>query len=198
MSYQVVIPVIISFVVSAVLGPIVIPFLRKLKVGQTEREELKSHLKKTGTPTMGGIIILASVILTSLIYVKDLPKIIPILFVTVGFGIVGFLDDYLKVVLKRSDGLLAWQKMICQIVITAIFVFYILKFTDGITDDADPVFQWKIFRSRCACNPGHVLSSDRNRQWSELYGWSRWFSFQCHGIGSNLLFRGGSRYTQWD
>ena len=118
MSYQVVIPVIISFVVSAVLGPIVIPFLRKLKVGQTEREELKSHLKKTGTPTMGGIIILASVILTSLIYVKDYPKIIPILFVTVGFGIVGFLDDYLKVVLKRSDGLLA------------IFVFYILKFTD--------------------------------------------------------------------
>ena len=65
MSYQVVIPVIISFVISAVLGPIVIPFLRKLKVGQTEREELKSHLKKTGTPTMGGIIILASVILTS-------------------------------------------------------------------------------------------------------------------------------------
>ncbi len=120
MSYQVVIPVIISFVISAVLGPIVIPFLRKLKVGQTEREELKSHLKKTGTPTMGGIIILASVILTSLIYVKDYPKIIPILFVTVGFGIVGFLDDYL----------LAWQKMLCQIVITAIFVFYILKFTD--------------------------------------------------------------------
>ena len=130
MSYQVVIPVIISFVVSAVLGPIVIPFLRKLKAGQTEREELKSHLKKTGTPTMGGIIILASVILTSLIYVKDYPKIIPILFVSVGFCIVGFLDDYLKVVLKRSDGLLAWQKMLCQIVITAIFVFYILKFTD--------------------------------------------------------------------
>lgn len=61
-------------VISAVLGPIVIPFLRKLKVGQTEREELKSHLKKTGTPTMGGIIILASVILTSLIYVKDYPE----------------------------------------------------------------------------------------------------------------------------
>ena len=103
MSYQVVIPVIISFVISAVLGPIVIPFLRKLKVGQTEREELKSHLKKTGTPTMGGIIILASVILTSLIYVKDYPKIIPILFVTVGFGIVGFLDDYLKVEMCIRD-----------------------------------------------------------------------------------------------
>ena len=81
MSYQVVIPVIISFVVSAVLGPIVIPFLRKLKVGQTEREELKSHLKKTGTPTMGGIIILASVILTlSLIhiYVSSSPEQPPV------------------------------------------------------------------------------------------------------------------------
>lgn len=130
MSYQVVIPVIIAFVISAVLGPIVIPFLRRLKVGQTEREELKSHLKKAGTPTMGGIIILASVIVTSLLYMKDYPKIIPILFVTVGFGIVGFLDDYLKVVLKRSDGLLAWQKMLCQIVITAIFVFYIINYTD--------------------------------------------------------------------
>lgn len=130
MSYQVVIPVIISFVISAILGPIIIPFLRKLKVGQTEREELKSHLKKAGTPTMGGIIILASVIITSLIYIKDYPKIVPILFVTVGFGIVGFLDDYLKVVLKRSDGLLAWQKMLCQIIITAVFVFYITNDTE--------------------------------------------------------------------
>ena len=130
MSYQVVIPVIISFVISAVLGPIVIPFLRKLKVGQTEREELKSHLKKMGTPTMGGIIILASVILTSLIYVKDYPKIIPILFVTVGFGIVGFLDDYLKVVLRRSDGLLAWQKMLCQIVVTTVFAVYMGCYSD--------------------------------------------------------------------
>jgi len=130
MSYQVVIPVIISFVISAILGPIIIPFLRKLKVGQTEREELKSHLKKAGTPTMGGIIILSSVIITSLLYIKDYPKIVPILFVTVGFGIVGFLDDYLKVVLKRSDGLLAWQKMFCQTVITAVFVFYITKYTE--------------------------------------------------------------------
>ena len=198
MSYQVVIPVIISFVISAVLGPIVIPFLRKLKVGQTEREELKSHLKKTGTPTMGGIIILASVILTSLIYVKDYPKIIPILFVTVGFGIVGFLDDYLKVVLKRSDGLLAMAENDLSDRDHGNFCLLYPEIYGCITDDADPVFQWKIFRSRCACNPGHVLSSDRNRQWSELYGWSRWFSFQCHGIGSNLLFRGGSRYTQWD
>ena len=70
MANQVVIPVLISFVLSLVLGPVVIPFLRKLKMGQTERVEgVQSHLKKAGTPTMGGVIILASVIITSLFYV---------------------------------------------------------------------------------------------------------------------------------
>ena len=77
MTYEIVIPVIIAFAISALLGPVVIPFLRKLKVGQTERKELESHLKKNGTPTMGGIMILASIIITSLFYVKDYPKIIP-------------------------------------------------------------------------------------------------------------------------
>ena len=113
--------------ISAALAPVVIPFLRKLKVGQTERKELESHQKKMGTPTMGGIIILAAVVVTSLIYIKDYPKIVPILFLTVGFGIIGFLDDYLKVVLRRSDGLLAWQKMILQIVVTAVFAVYMIK-----------------------------------------------------------------------
>lgn len=128
MAYQVVVvPVIIAFVISAVLAPVIIPFLRKLKVGQTERKELESHQKKIGTPTMGGIIILASVIITSLFYIKDYPKIIPVLFLTVGFGIIGFLDDYLKVVLRRSDGLLAWQKMLCQIALTAVFAVYMVK-----------------------------------------------------------------------
>ena len=130
MTYEVVIPVMIAFAISAILGPIVIPFLRKLKIGQTERKELESHQKKMGTPTMGGIIILASIILTSLFYIKDQPKIIPILVMTVGFGAIGFLDDYLKVVLRRSDGLLAWQKMILQIIVTTVFVVYMLNYTD--------------------------------------------------------------------
>ena len=105
MSSHVVIPVLAAFAVSLVLGPIVIPFLRKLKMKQTERVEgVQSHLKKAGTPTMGGIIILAAVIVTSLFYVKDYPKIIPVLFLTVACGLIGFLDDYLKVVLKRSAG----------------------------------------------------------------------------------------------
>lgn len=129
MTYKIVIPVIIAFAISALLGPIVIPFLRRLKVGQTERKELESHLKKNGTPTMGGIMILASIVITSLFYVKDYPKIVPILFMTVGFGVIGFLDDYLKVVLRRSDGLLAWQKMILQIIVTGVFAVYMVKYS---------------------------------------------------------------------
>lgn len=128
MTNQVIFPVLISFALSVLLGPIVIPLLRKLKMGQTERVEgVSSHLKKAGTPTMGGVIILASVVITSLIYVKDCPKIIPILFLTVGFGLIGFLDDYLKVVMKRSDGLYPWQKMALQFVVTAIFAVYLIK-----------------------------------------------------------------------
>ena len=130
MTYEIVIPVIVSFAISALLGPIVIPFLRRLKVGQTERKELDSHLKKNGTPTMGGLMILASIIITSVFYVKDYPKIVPILFMTVGFGVIGFLDDYLKVVLRRSDGLLAWQKMLCQIVVTTVFAVYMGCYSD--------------------------------------------------------------------
>lgn len=131
MNYQVIIPVLISFAISVILGPVIIPFLRKLKMGQTERAEgVQSHLKKTGTPTMGGIIFLIAAVVTSLFYVKDYPSIIPILFLTLGFGIIGFLDDYLKVVLKRSDGLLAWQKFLLQIVVTGVFVFYLLNYTE--------------------------------------------------------------------
>ena len=131
MSSHVVIPVLAAFAVSLVLGPIVIPFLRKLKMKQTERVEgVQSHLKKAGTPTMGGIIILAAVIVTSLFYVKDYPKIIPVLFLTVAFGLIGFLDDYLKVVLKRSDGLMPMQKMALQIIVTAVFAFYLVKVAD--------------------------------------------------------------------
>ena len=129
MNFTFVFPVLISFVISALLGPVVIPYLRKLKVGQTTRDDgPQSHLKKNGTPTMGGIMILLAVVITSLIYMKDYPKILPILFLTLGFGIIGFIDDYIKVVLKRSMGLRAWQKMALQIVVTGLFVYYLVTF----------------------------------------------------------------------
>ncbi len=131
MNATILMSVLISFAISVILGPVVIPFLRRLKVGQTVRDEgPKGHLKKNGTPTMGGILILVSVVLTSIIYVKDYPKIIPIIFVTLGFGLIGFLDDYIKVVLKRSMGLRAWQKMALQIVVTGVFAYYITHYTD--------------------------------------------------------------------
>ena len=116
MNSHIVIPVLISFAISLILGPVVIPFLRKLKMGQTERVEgVQSHLKKAGTPTMGGVIILASVAVTSLIYVKDYPQIIPVLFLTVGFGLIGFLDDYIKVFRKHKEGLKGRFKVIGQV-----------------------------------------------------------------------------------
>ena len=131
MDFKVVIPVIISFAISVALAPFIIPFLRRLKVGQTERVDgVQSHLKKAGTPTMGGLIFLIATAVTSLFYVKDYPNVIPILFLTLGFGLIGFLDDYLKVVLKRSDGLMPMQKMFLQITVTGIFAVYMILFTD--------------------------------------------------------------------
>lgn len=129
MNQTVIMSVIISFAISVVLGPLIIPFLRRLKVGQTVREDgPQTHLKKSGTPTMGGILILIGIVVTSIVYVKDYPKIMPILFATLGFGLIGFLDDYIKVVLKRSMGLRAWQKMLGQLIVTGVFAYYLTHY----------------------------------------------------------------------
>ena len=131
MDFTMVIPVLIAFVLSVAAGPVVIPVLRRLKMDQTEREDgVKSHLKKAGTPTMGGVMILFAIAVTSLIYVREYPKVIPVLFVTIGFGLVGFLDDYLKVVLHRSDGLMPMQKMALQIVISIVFGLILVHFNE--------------------------------------------------------------------
>ena len=132
MEYDIARPVIVSFAISAVAGPVIIPILRRLKVGQTVRDDgPQTHLKKNGTPTMGGLIFLLGVVVTCLFYVKDYPKIVPILFMTVGFGIVGFLDDFIKVVLKRSEGLTPLQKMAGQFIVTVIFAYYMVKLSDA-------------------------------------------------------------------
>ncbi len=130
MKIQIVLPVVVSFLISIVLSPIVIPFLKKLGVGQTVREEgPESHKIKSGTPTMGGLIILGSIVLTSLLSIKENPKILPVLFVTLGFGLIGFLDDYIKVVLKRSEGLTPMQKLLGQFFVTAVFLYYLMQYT---------------------------------------------------------------------
>lgn len=128
---DVIIPILIAFGISVILSPIIIPFLKKLKFGQFVRDDgPESHLKKSGTPTMGGLIILLSIVVTSLFYLKDYPDILPILFATFGFGLVGFLDDYIKVVMKRSLGLKPWQKMVGQFLVTGVFAYYIYAETD--------------------------------------------------------------------
>ena len=128
MVNETILAVITAFIISAVMCPIVIPFLHKLKFGQQVREDgPQAHLKKQGTPTMGGVVILGAIVITSLLYIRDYPKIIPILFVTVGFGIIGFLDDYIKIVMKRSEGLNPKQKLLGQFVITGIFAYYLIS-----------------------------------------------------------------------
>ena len=131
MKYDIIVPALIAFGVSVILSPIIIPFLKKLKFGQFVRDDgPESHLKKSGTPTMGGLIILFSIVITSLFYIKDHKEIVPILFATLGFGLVGFLDDFIKVVMKRSLGLRAWQKMLGQFLVTGVFAYYIHAYTD--------------------------------------------------------------------
>lgn len=127
MVNETILAIIIAFAISAALCPVVIPFLHRLKFGQQVRTDgPQAHLKKQGTPTMGGLIILTGIVITSLLYLRSYPKIIPVLFMTVGFGIIGFLDDYIKIVMKRSEGLNPKQKLLGQIVITGIFAYYLV------------------------------------------------------------------------
>ena len=117
--------IIIGFVASALLGPVFIPVLVKLKFGQSIREiGPKWHEKKSGTPTMGGIIFILSLIITVVATYKFMDaRAWLVLFCAIGFGVVGFLDDFIKVVLKRNLGLRAWQKLALQIIISVVFVF---------------------------------------------------------------------------
>ena len=135
MDHSIAIPALVAFFITLILGPGLISFLHKLKFGQFIREEgPESHLKKSGTPTMGGILFLVGILVGSAFYIPDYKKIIPILFVTLGFGLIGFLDDYIKVVMKRNLGLTPAQKMLGQIVITAVFAFYMVNHSGLGTD----------------------------------------------------------------
>lgn len=109
--------ILMGFLISVLLSPILIPFLRRLKFGQSIREEgPKSHQKKSGTPTMGGVMIILSIIVTTIVMTQKFSEISPemvlLLFVTLGYGLLGFLDDYIKVVMKRNLGLTSKQKLI--------------------------------------------------------------------------------------
>ena len=119
--------IVLAFLICVILSPFFIPFLRKLKFGQYIREEgPESHKAKTGTPTMGGIIILIAAAIASLFFMKGHPDLVAIVLVTLGYGIIGFLDDFLKIKHKDNLGLKAWQKMLGLIVVTGLFIWYLL------------------------------------------------------------------------
>jgi len=118
----------VSFVLAVLFGPLFIPFLRRLKFGQQVRTDgPESHLKKTGTPTMGGVIILAALTIAFLRFSDRGPEYWALIVACLGFGLVGFLDDYIKIALKRSLGLTAKQKMFGQLLFSAIFCFILYR-----------------------------------------------------------------------
>lgn len=121
-----------AFILTLVAGPICIPFLRRLKFGQTVRDDgPQTHLKKTGTPTIGGLIFIIPITIVALYYSREYPEIVAILLATLGFAAVGFIDDFIKVVKKRKDGLYAGQKTFFQLLVCVAFAFYVLRYTEA-------------------------------------------------------------------
>ena len=127
---------LLSFAVTVILGIIIVPILRKLKVGQIERDDgPESHLKKQGTPTMGGIIIMLGIVIVTIaayIYYRNVDielakNLLPILGLTIGFGVIGFIDDFKKLVLKNTKGLKPSLKMLVLLIISVAYIMYLIK-----------------------------------------------------------------------
>ncbi|HAQ08641.1 MAG TPA: phospho-N-acetylmuramoyl-pentapeptide-transferase [Bacillus bacterium] len=135
--------ILMGFLITVLVSPVFIPFLRRLKFGQSIREEgPKSHQKKNGTPTMGGIMILLSITVTTLVmtgkFSEPSVETYLLLFVTLGFGLLGFMDDFIKVVMKRNLGLTSKQKLLGQIIISVIF-YFIFRQSDFSTEISIPL-----------------------------------------------------------
>ncbi len=132
MDIEIIFAVIVAFLLNIVMTPFIIPILHRFKFGQPVRDDgPQTHLKKSGTPTMGGIMIVSSIVITSLLFFPNNKELQSILFVTVGYGIIGFLDDYLKIAKKSSDGLSASQKILGQLIVTLVFA-YLLTYYIGL------------------------------------------------------------------
>lgn len=142
---------LLSFAISVIAALIILPILRRLKVGQIERDDgPESHLKKQGTPTMGGIIMAVTlVIATAIVFIFihggetkfTAEKMIPLAFVTIGFGVVGFVDDFKKLVLKNTKGLKPMYKMIGLLIVAVGYTLYLAKFSDVGTDTYIPIIK---------------------------------------------------------
>ena len=139
MEFQVKV-VLLAFTLSIIASLIIIPILKKLKVGQIERDDgPQSHLQKQGTPTMGGIIIALTIAIVTLClyatYINIDPnvakKILPLAFVTIGFGLIGFIDDFIKLVLKNTKGLKPMYKMIGLLIVAVGYTLFLVKVLDN-------------------------------------------------------------------
>ena len=140
-----------TFAVTVITALIIIPILKKLKIGQTERDEgPKSHLKKQGTPTMGGVIFILAIIIcvsiSGIILNKNgesetTKNLIPILILTIGFGLIGFIDDFRKLVLHNTDGLKPMHKIIGLLIVSIAYIIYITKFLNLGTETIIPFFK---------------------------------------------------------
>ncbi|MBQ5745912.1 MAG: phospho-N-acetylmuramoyl-pentapeptide-transferase [Selenomonadales bacterium] len=142
---QLISTLLVALAVSLALGPITLPMLRRLKFGQSIREEgPKSHQAKSGTPTMGGIMILIAVTVASLIFVGASREVWLALFIMLGHGVIGFIDDFIKVVLKRNLGLKARQKLLGQILMAVALVYISITYMGGDTNLWIPVLDQTI------------------------------------------------------
>lgn len=141
---EIFIPIIVSFIITVLAAPLFIPVLQRLKFGQNIREEgPKAHYKKAGTPTMGGIIILLSLTLTSLTFVQHNAELWILLFATLGYGIIGFADDFIKVAFKRSLGLTAKQKLAGQLLVAGALYWMLIR--SGLSTHLSiPATDWSI------------------------------------------------------
>lgn len=135
MSYQIK-TLLLSFFVGLIISLIIIPILRKLKVGQIEREDgPQSHLKKQGTPTMGGVVMIVSMMIMTAVayiqYIKSEPEVvynlIPLVLVSLGFGLIGLIDDFKKLVLRNTEGLKPSYKMLGLLIISVTFVIFLYQ-----------------------------------------------------------------------
>jgi len=126
-----IIALLIAFFANLLICPVIIPLLHRLKFGQNIRSDgPQTHLKKAGTPTMGGLAIIISFLIAAVFFLRDNSEALLLVFVTLGFGVVGFLDDYIKVVKKRSEGLTPSQKIVLQLIICGIFLFILTQMDD--------------------------------------------------------------------
>ena len=138
---------LLSFILTAILGKILLPILRKMKIGQNERlDGPRSHLRKQGTPTMGGIMIILSMVIVGMCFcfINKSYEILPVLLASFGFGLVGFVDDFKKLVFKNTEGLNPKLKMLGLSLISIAYTVFLIKYVNIGTEIIIPFINYNL------------------------------------------------------